>query len=118
MGSSRKPAKQDDRPIIPTPRAKGNGEGAGGGQTSFDLNQTCPVYFDVKLPANPLLRVAAALRIDDRGRVFLSNHEVGALNAQQFRKVVECAEHGYAYRGQVMADKDKNLYGRFERTTS
>jgi len=117
MGSSRKPAKQDDRPIIPTPRTKGSG-GEGGGQSSFDLNQTCPVYFDVKLSANPLLRAGAVLRIDNRGRVLLANNEVGALNAQQFRKVTECLEHGYAYPGQVLADKDKKLYGRFERTTT
>lgn len=118
MGSSRKPAKQDDRPIIPTPRTKGGGEGASGGQASFDLNQTCPVYFDVKLTANPLLRAGAALRIDNRGRVLLANHEVGALNAQQFRKVTECLEHGYAYPGQVLTDKEEKLYGRFERTTT
>lgn len=117
MGSSSKPAKRNDRPIIPTPHKKGSGAGSGGGQETVDLNQTCPVYFDVKLTQNPLLRIGNPLHIDDKGKVLLDRHEVGILTTQQFQKIIRCQKYGYIYMGRVGADKNKILYGRFERTT-
>src|SRR3990167_7987452 len=114
MGSSQKPNRKD-RPIINTPGLKGK-EG-GGGQTKMDLNNLCPLFLAVKLLKDPLLRKGQVLTLDGKGGVLANSRKVGSLTASQFRQITACRGEGYGYRGSVLQDKEKNLYGQLERYT-
>src|SRR3989344_3960342 len=116
MGSSSKPAKTSDRPIISSPHKEGGGTGSGGatGGAQEDMNRVCILSFSVKLGKSPLLRRGLALSIGDKGEVVLPNGTiVGRLGAAQYRMVVRCQEEGYKYRGKVGEKKDKTLYAQF-----
>lgn len=120
MGSSKKPAKTTDRPIIQTLRKKAGGSGSGGGgaQQTLDLNAVCVESFSVRLRPNAILRIGATLNINGKGDILLAGTVVGALNAQQFRRIVQCKEEGYDYVGKVVKkEPDKHFYGHFKRRT-
>lgn len=117
MGSGK--PKRTDRPIINTPRTSGRGGGEGGGRPEVDLNTVCVEEFHVELKQNPLLKKGQSLTINDKGDVLLSGSRVvGKLTAMQYRRLEQCREHGYRYRGTVAQDKRNRLYGRFERYTA
>lgn len=115
MGSSSKPAKTTDRPIIQLVRKKGGG-GAGGNQRSLDLNALCIESFSVKLSPTRIIRTGAILNINDKGEILLAGVVVGILNATQYKRITQCKEHGYGYMG-VVTEKENQFYGHFKRRT-
>lgn len=117
MGSSAT-RKLNDRPVINRPKSSNDGGGTGGG-TGFDprpvdINNVCPLAFDVKLN-DQTVQVGTKLTLDERALRTGAGLVVGQLTALQHKMVQQCAGMGYAYNDVDVIDKKGTRYAEIKR---
>ncbi len=116
MGSSAK-RKTNDRPVINRPKSsKGAGEG-GASPTdagSDDINNVCPLAFDVKLN-DLLVLIGSKLKIDDQLLRTAEGSVVGKLTPLQYKMVQRCSAIGYVYHDIKVVDKKGIRYAEVKR---
>lgn len=116
MGSSAS-RKTNDRPVINRPKTTGTGIGVGGadsGSQSVDINNICPLAFNVKL-SDQTVAVGTKLTLDDRQLKTATGTVAGRLTPAQHKIVQRCNSLGYLYNDVEVVDKKDVRYAEIRR---
>jgi hypothetical protein len=107
MGSGNK-RKVNDHVRINVPASTAAVAGGNGG---VDINQVCPMAFDVALqrPVDAGLSVS----IDDSGNMIASSQTIGKLSAARLKQLATCSIAGIRYEGRTEVSDGNKYFVRF-----
>jgi hypothetical protein len=116
MGSSTK-RKSNDRPVINRPKSNNGAETGGVSGTRpepVDINNLCPLAFDVKLD-NQLTPVGSKLILEGKLLISIEGVVVGRLTPLQYELIKKCSLLGYTYQDIKAVERKGLRYAEVKR---